>query len=112
MYTATVGHRGVEALEEYRELSLEEAVRQRFGMEDERDVRRLRAEAAGPAADADEAVEAAAVVLPYAHEGNLRTASGNPEDFLPVSAGGKLKDKNHRVRGRRPIASSIVCVPP
>ena len=98
VYTASVGRRGIETLDEYRELSLDAAIRQRLRIEDDvDDAPRRRVPGVAAESAGRDAEDAAAVVLPYAHEGNALTASGNPEDFLPVSAGGKLKDKNHKV---------------
>ena len=48
-------------------------------------------------------------MLPYEHRGNSMTASGKMEDFLPKSAGGKLKDKNNKVRSRGGIYCYCLC---
>ena len=96
MYTGRLGRNGLSALEEYKALSLDAEIRHRLGIDDDGSDTNGADNESDDGDDRDDAA-AASVVLPYVHEGNAMTASGRAEDFLPISAGGKLKDKNDKV---------------
>ena len=96
VYTGRLGRNGLSALEEYKALSLDAEIRHRLGIDDDGSDTNGADNESDDGDDRDDAA-AASVVLPYVHEGNAMTASGRAEDFLPISAGGKLKDKNDKV---------------
>lgn len=97
LYTGRIARYGLCALEEYKALSLDAEIRHRLGIDDEGS-NDANGDGESDAGDDHDATAASVVVLPYVHEGNAMTASGRAEDFLPISAGGKLKDKNDKVR--------------
>lgn len=94
MYTGRVGANGIESIEDYHQLSLNDALKSLSSLQPLSSHQQNDDDVFERTTDINEKNQ---VVLPFQHMGNKMTASGKMEDFLPKSAGGKLKDKNNKV---------------